>query len=196
MSEDTTAYPLCWPPGWPRTASPRRGAYQVTFERARRDLTRNLQLFGVSDIILSSNIRLRLDGNPYAGDREPEDPAVAVYFKREGVQQVMACDKWDRVKDNIRALGLAVEALRQLQRCGSTEILDRAFTGFTALPAHSSTRKPWREVLGYPDASLDRNTLEQCYRRALSAAHPDKPGGSAEAFQEVQDAYLDAQAAF
>ena len=54
------AFPLAWPHGKPRTRNPRRGAFQVTLDRARRDLLRSLKLLGVkrSDIVISTNMPL------------------------------------------------------------------------------------------------------------------------------------------
>jgi hypothetical protein len=60
----------------------------------------------------------------------------------------MACDKWVSVGENMRALGLAIEALRQLKRCGASEILDRAFQGFAALPEQAGAIN-WRIELGF-----------------------------------------------
>jgi curved DNA-binding protein CbpA len=46
---------------------------------------------------------------------------------------------------------------------------------------------PYR-VLGVPrDASSEQ--LHDAYRRRVMQTHPDRPGGSAEAFKEVQEAY-------
>src|SRR3954447_8388875 len=48
-------------------------------------------------------------------------------------------------------------------------------------------RDPYR-VLGVPrDVSSEQ--LHDAYRRRVMQTHPDRPGGSAEAFKEVQEAY-------
>src|SRR3954447_15081435 len=48
-------------------------------------------------------------------------------------------------------------------------------------------RDPYR-VLGVPrDVSSEQ--LHDAYRRLVKQTHPDRPGGSAEAFKEVQEAY-------
>lgn len=178
------AYPLYWPEGWPRTAEVERSRYKVTYGIAVKDLQRELALLGGESLVLSSNVPLRLDGLPYADftKRRMDDTGVAIYFMREGRQQVIACDSWDLVKDNIRAIGLTVAGLRAIQRAGATELLDRAFTGFKALPAPGDTSPSspdWRHVLGCDDdAGIDE--VKTAYRSKASEAHPDKGGSDAQ----------------
>ena len=188
------AYPLSWPFGWTRTHphSRRRARYKVTYGASQQLVVKNLRLLGASGIVCSTNLPVKSDGMPYAAaaERRVDDPGVAVYFTRKGVNQVVACDKWDLVKDNLRAVGLALEAMRQLDRCGASEILNRAFTGFTALPAPEAAASAgaWWDVLDVSQfATLD--IVELAYKSKRSAAHPDRPGGSAQQFQAVQAAY-------
>ena len=64
----------------------------------------------------------------------------------------MACDRFDNAAANMRSLGLAIEAMRQLERHGVGTMMERAFTGFVALPAPESPC----DVLGLkPIASMD-----------------------------------------
>lgn len=190
----TTAYPLAWPPGRRRTEPHRRAVAKFgerSFAVARDQLLAELKrLGGVKQIILSTNIELRQDGLPYAGRRMPDDPGVALYFiDRKGRQMAFACDRWKHIEDNMRAIEKTVEALRGIERWGSGDMLDAAFTGFQALPAAGSppTSPPWWEVLGTTrDAPVDRVT--ECYRRVLMNAHPDR-GGSNVAVHEVEAAF-------
>lgn len=205
MTDSVEAYPLHWPEGWARTPRGRRetALYKVTFDHARRDLRNELRRLGAQNVTLSTNVPLRKDGEPYADWREPEDPGVAVYWsvkkpKPEGgfymQPQVMACDKWRKVRHNLRAVGLAVEALRQLERTGASEILERAFRGFNALPAHGLQRS-WRTVLGLED--VGRPTLDQinlAYRVKAAKKHPDV-GGSQEEMVELNEAVKQARKA-
>jgi hypothetical protein len=61
----------------------------------------------------------------------------------------MAIDQYDRVEHNLAAIAATLDAMRAIKRHGGAEILDRAFTGFTALPAPMAGGKPWRQVLGF-----------------------------------------------
>lgn len=58
---------------------------------------------------------------------------------KEGHPYSLACDKFVSVRLNIHSLGLTIQSLRQIERCGASSMLERAFRGFqAALPAHAS----------------------------------------------------------
>ncbi len=108
----TVAYPLKWPDGWERTPSHRRSNYsrfKTTFEQARQRLSDELRLLGAKNIVISTNLELRRDGQPRAemARRKMADPGVAVYFTyRGGKQMAMARDAFENVHDNMAdALG-------------------------------------------------------------------------------------------
>lgn len=50
---------------------------------------------------------------------------------------VIANDQFREVRLNLAAIVMSLKALRQLDRCGSTGLLERAFKGFSALPAYA-----------------------------------------------------------
>lgn len=64
----------------------------------------------------------------------------ALRWLRQKAQQsfdfVLACDQFREVRWNMCAIGLTIKAIRQIERCGTTSLLERAFKGFAALPAH------------------------------------------------------------
>ena len=173
------AFPLEWPHGWPRTRRRTEPKYKVGYQQAMDEMLRELKLLGASVIVVSTNVPVRQDGLPYADyvRRRIDDPGVAVYFKRKGEPQVIACDAWERVQHNIRAIGLTVAGLRAVQRAGASELLNRAFTGFKALPANASpsSTRTWREVLGVSSgATIDY--AKKRYRKLAAENHPDKAG--------------------
>ena len=189
------AYPLAWPENWTRTSAHSRkdSRYAVTFAKARDDISRELKLMGAREIIISTNIPLRRDGLPYSGMSEPDDPGVAVYWverelrdgKHVDAHRVIACDHWRKVRENMRAANLAIEALRALKRTGSTQVIDKAFTGFTALPS-PDRRKTWREVLGFAAGDKPtRTAVDQRFRELSMLHHPDR-GGSGDMGELVQ----------
>lgn len=176
------SYPLTWPAGWPRTPRWSRGKspFKVqTTTRAYDDLIAELGRLGARKIIVSSNLKLRQDGMPYSQQPRHDDEGIAVYFTRKGVEMVLACDKFAKREDNMRAITLTIDAIRGIERWGSSDMMERAFTGFTALP--SPIALSWKDVLDPADP-------EGSYRRLRSEHHPDR-GGSAEDFQRVQRAY-------
>jgi hypothetical protein len=157
------------------------------------DLTKNFprdfkRKMGVPDwqVIISSDLKLRTDGLPLSGQREPDDQGVAVWWAEGDGHRVIALDKYHRIADNIYAVAKTIEALRGIERWGSGEILQRTFTGFTALP-HLST-DTWWSVLGV-QAHTPTAEVEAVYKSKRSAAHPDRLTGSVTEFNLVQEAW-------
>lgn len=193
------AFPLAWPEGWPRTRSRTHARYSVGGEQAKKHLLNNLKLFGASNVVISSNVRLRQDGQPYASDlgKRHDDPGVAVYFSRskwaagklQTTPYVLACDKWLTPDDNLRAIGLAVENMRGLHRTGASDLFERAFAGFRALPqnAGASTSPQWWDVLGIGRGAARTDVVDR-YRDLARKHHPDA-GGDAGAMAVINRAY-------
>ena len=176
------AYPLSWPFGNPRTKSLQRSRFDVNFSYARDHLMKEIALLGGRLPVLSSNIPLKRDGLPYAGQKEPVDRGIAVYFTLRGQQFCFACDRWDKTADNIQAIRHTIAALRGIERWGTGDMVQQAFTGFIALPSQES---PY-DVLGVkPDASQEE--IEASYRQKAKLLHPDA-GGDPEAFRRITEA--------
>lgn len=176
MTDGRTAHPLSWPMWKPRTPDHLRGRspfdrdrnHVPSLDRGRRDLERELRLMGVTDFVLSTNVALRLDGYPRSGQAAPKDPGVAVYFKVAGRDTVLACDQWDRVESNLRAVVKHIDALRGMDRWGVGTI-EQAFAGFAALPppiAGEPPARPWREVLGVEGPVTGTAVVSAAYRKA------------------------------
>lgn len=51
---------------------------------------------------------------------------------------VIACDQFREVRLNMAAIVMTIKAIRQIERCGTSSLLERAFKGFSALPEHAS----------------------------------------------------------
>ena len=167
-------------------SSPVQGVQQHSW-MSTRDLTVSdgiqrvldeLERMGVDrqDVIISTNVRTRLDGLPRSGEREPDDPGAAVYWQtpKEGMRS-MAIDRYDRVADNLAALGATLEAMRAIERHGGAEILQRAFLGFAALPQKAS--QSWRLHLGFKeDEAVTVDKVKSTFRDLALKHHPDKGG--------------------
>lgn len=50
---------------------------------------------------------------------------------------VIACDQFREVRLNMAAIVMTIKAIRQIERCGTSSLLERAFKGFSALPEHA-----------------------------------------------------------
>lgn len=193
-------FPLQWPVGWGRTSSAQREdhwAFKVSFAQARAELLHSVQVLGGTDIVLSTNVPLRRDGLPFAdGENEPDaryDPGAAIYWVRKGKPLALACDKWTKVRWNVRSLGLAVDGLRAIERSGASTLLDRAFSGFRMLPAvASTTHGHWTEVLG---VSIDASLVEcEAAYKALARMHHTDRGGDGERIIALNRAIVEARA--
>lgn len=194
------AYPLCWPPGWRRTPAGQRDSYLAGHDhrnsqhwgKVTHRLFDELRLLKAHDVILSTNQPLRRDGLPYAQTRRIDDPGVAVYFQLDGRSLVMAQDRYWSMLDNMRSIALGIEGLRRMQRHGGDQMMERAFTGFQALPPPSDS-KPWWDVLGVPqDCRL--HDAQSAHRRLAVKHHPDA-GGDTAMMAEINRAWDEAQQA-
>ncbi len=198
------AYPLQWPDGWKRTAPVARrhakfgrkvttaGGWKrtedLTVSQAIQRVLEELQRMGIvrDDCVISTNLVLRLDGLPRSDQKRPVDPGAAVYWQDGGARRVMAIDQYTTVEDNLAAIAATIEAMRAIERHGGAVILERAFTGFTALPAPGAARE-WWEVLGCA-AHAPTNEIRAAYRALASKHHPDK-GGDAARMAEINAAF-------
>lgn len=210
MNDEATRYPLAWPLGWKRSlrGDRRRADFGKTSSFVTADghkgrsskkplsvadaiarLSGELTRLGATNEILSTNVETRLDGLPRSNQAEPYDPGAAVYFRLKKLEQVLACDKWDRVADNIAALAQHIDALRRIDRYG-VGTREQAFAGYAALPASTDE---WWTVLGLggdvrrvPRAqALD--AVEDAYRLLAKTHHPDA-GGSHDAMARLNAA--------
>lgn len=166
------AYPLAWPPDWPRSAVAVASRFKTTFAKSRDELLAELGRLGAVAVTLSMNVPLRDDGLPYARNATPKDPGVAVYFTWKGRQYALACDQWERVGDNLRSVFLTVQAIRGIERWGASSMLERAFTGFAALPPAAPPRTPWHKVLGVPETAT-KDEARRARRTLATVYHPD-----------------------
>lgn len=201
-------FPLSWPTGWKRTPRHQRqrsafsastaslvdaGNGQTRVVRTPRSLTvadalkrvsAELSRLGATREILSTNVVLRIDGFPRSGQPEPDDPGAAVYFHLKNQPRCLACDRWNRVADNIAAIAQHIDALRRIDRYG-VGTMEQAFAGYAQLPAN--TAADWRNVFGLGDGTVKWQAVEDRFRELARAAHPDA-GGNHEQMARLSEA--------
>lgn len=179
-----SAYPLTWPPGFPRTKARERGQFKTTLAGALKNVEESLRRFAadsgkpLAGVVMSSNVTL--------GMRKPDDPGVAVWFTWDGLGVCIAVDRYMTVEANLQAIHHIIEARRVELRHGTLALVRATFQGFLALPAPAG--KHWSDVLLLPK-DAKREDVKTAYRRYASQYHPDKPGGSHEKMAELNAAH-------
>lgn len=201
------AFPLCWPSNKIRT--PERERKSSGFGTRQEGLSRSLSIYDASNrlqkelnaftkpgkqwripkdsVIVSTNIQVKKDGMPYSNYKEPRDSGVAVYFKLDGRDYCLPCDKWDRVADNLAAIAAHLGAMRGIERWGVGESHD-VFTGFKALPDSTMAEAQVWQTLGLPSKPAAEEFIHSAYKTMAKTVHPDM-GGDADKFYLLQQAY-------
>lgn len=161
--------------------------------RTLKDLNRELEQLKAKDAemlvaIPAGSGNWRIDGKPRA-NVTPDHPGVILSFEIPNVGRVSyPCDKYTRWEDNLRAIVLALEALRLVDRHGVARQGDQ-YRGYlaieaTATPAGFSTADAALKWLaGVADVS-PLGEPRSILRLAQRAAHPDS-GGDSTTFQRV-----------
>lgn len=191
----STAFPLAWPLGFPRTKERSNSRFKTSLAGAINNVKAEMRRFGndsgveVKNVIVSSNVTLM--------EQHPADPGIACYFMWDGIQCCIAVDKYQRVEENLQAVALVIDAERTKLRHGGLNIVRAAFRGYASLPppidANAAIEPPWWQVLGLTDGA----TIEQAraaYLAKVKTSHPDRGGNAAE-FNRVVNAWKQAQEA-
>lgn len=142
----------------------------------------------------------RLDGQLRASARL-RSPRVILAFESKHGPLKYPCDRFTFWQDNLRAIALALEALRKVERYGVTSRGEQ-YTGWRQLPAGSvelgaslTRQDAWDTLidlgtgLGYPpnvEAATDE-MIADLYRMAAKLHHPDT-GGDGETFNRANRA--------
>jgi hypothetical protein len=192
-----------WPPGlavdpigeWPgdlttnRRASPFEASLTNTMDTLRRELT----ALGARDARLQVAIpadAFRLDGYPRASAK-PEHPGVILTLESKHGPLSYPCDTFTTWQANLRAIALALEALRKVDRYGVTRGGEQ-YRGFRALEATPSTEFPSADAARDYIAGLIHDAewttvpgdVAMQVRQAKRLTHPDT-GGRPEDFHRV-----------
>lgn len=162
-------------------------------------LTREVDLLG-GDVIAvqvdATDADIRRDGMLRSRSRVGF-PGVKISFASRFGPLTYATDAYDHWQANVRAIALALEALRAVDRYGVTSTGEQ-YRGWTAIAAQpfahgdltvDEAERVLREAGGVPDDLPLRNevAITAAFRRAARTHHPDA-GGNAEAFQLIANA--------
>ncbi|MFB6113614.1 MAG: DnaJ domain-containing protein [Halodesulfurarchaeum sp.] len=189
-----------WPAGIDRTPQDDREKYPHGFEVSRREaiehILEQLRKMDATDkqIDTAADHQSRNPNLPYS-EAKTDDPGIVVRYKLDGTPHIVAMDKWTRLRDNARAVGLTLEAKRALTRYG-VESIESEFSTHRLPPGDDDAMvsgPPPHEILEVdPDASDE--VIEAAARQKKREHHPDA-GGDEQAFKrvvEAEEAMLDA----
>lgn len=122
-----------------RRSAPFRSTYNQTLTLLERELRELNGRNVVFQIALPAH-QFRKDGLPYA-DAKPSHPGIILTFNGKHGPIQMPCDAFGEWTDNLRAIALALEALRKVDRYGVTK-LGQQYTGWKQLPPPLVTTAP------------------------------------------------------
>jgi hypothetical protein len=182
---------------WPRDftrgrrRSPFKAAYHSTFTLLERELRHANARAPVIQLALDPSQFRVSDGKPYA-NATPTHPGVILSFEKgkERLPLAFPCDTYLTWIENLRAIALALDALRRVDRYGVTQRAEQ-YRGWNALPPANPIVTPHRMTVeaaaafvaneGGPvpwgDVLRNADTFRAAKRRASMKLHPDQNGG-------------------
>jgi hypothetical protein len=151
----------------------------------------------------------RNDGYPRANAKATH-PGVILSFDTRHGSLSFPCDRFTTWQDNLRAIALAMEALRKVDRYGVTRNGEQ-YTGWRAIGSGSATQNPTAipshdqalltiarlsaEKPGHFDADRDLtryrenpNEIRRDWRKARALHHPDRKDGDRTTWDLIQTA--------
>lgn len=199
MVDVPTAYPLKWPLAKPRTPENERlyGRFgyksrqswgmsnsDLTIAMAYSRVQEELGMFtrrGHPDridwdaTVVSTNLKLRMDGAPRSDQRKPEDPGAVLYYDLDGDQQVIAVDRYNKVEQNLAAIASILQCLRTMERHDAS-VMKMAMVGIRGeLPSPETVGTPhWTQLFNVP-ATADYKQVKMAYKQTRGKYHPDRP---------------------
>lgn len=194
-----------WPEGmkvqpiveWPGVLAKSRSTsnFSSTLSSTMDTLRRELRELRAKDVLMQIAIpreQFRLDGYPRS-TAKPEHPGIILTLDSQHGPLSYPCDTFATWQENLRAIALALEALRKVDRYGVTKRGEQyrgflAIEGATAMPSSWASADEARAFLAKLINDAGWTTAPGDTRLQLSQAkrltHPDM-GGDAETFQRV-----------
>lgn len=194
-----TFRPLSWDrPITPSDARRSHASFRASWSNTQALLDDELDHLDGQRVVLQADFReqdLRVDGMPRANARQPEFPGIKISFDSQHGPLVYATDTYAFWQHNVRAIALALEALRAVNRYGVTKRAEQ-YQGWKAIGAGPTAHPDgpvftrgaaagWlaarggagisaAEILAHPDIA------RRAYKRAALRLHPDTGGDAAE----------------
>ena len=183
---------------WPgeRTRCPRRSQFRSSFSETLELLKSELRRLRAESVVIEAYVEerdIRIDGWIRATARS-FDPGIILSFDSKVGPLRYPCDTYNDWQDNLRAIGLALQALRAVDRYGVTSHAEQ-YRGWHALPdPNGSTDRATAAgfVAGVSGVSVrkileDAEIRKTALRVAAKALHPDMDSGDEEKFKRLQE---------
>ncbi|ELZ84423.1 heat shock protein DnaJ domain protein [Haloferax elongans ATCC BAA-1513] len=183
---------LDWLPGFERTPAHERtknNNYRASLGQTTSDLETEMGRMDVDDWGASIGNQHTLSNSLPRHNARPDDPGFVMRWSKNGEQFAVACDRYSRLRDNVREVYKWIHETRMRSQrgvvTGEDEFAAARLPSADDVVAAPASRSP-HHVLGVdPDASEDE--VEDAYREKLHEVHPDRGGSHAE-FQKLQNA--------
>lgn len=175
----------CWP-GEP-TKNRQRSRFQSSWSETLDLLDRELRQLRAKNVILQADCdesQIRLDGQLRASARL-RGPGVILSFESMHGPLSYPCDRFDDWQDNVRAIALALEALRKVNRYGVTRNAEQ-YKGWKRLGSDGEVVYSWTsaaEAYQFIFNSAGQRVgvdVVAAWKAAAKKYHPDvNPSGNA-----------------
>lgn len=124
-----TEYPLKWPDNIPPRLKQIRSGFRnrMSILQAIAELESALKKYGASGATLYTNMKFDSVGEPLPLKGKPVGAGVSLTFISNNNQVVMACDKYDRIADNIRAMAETIFSYYKIKNYGTKFHVSRPY---------------------------------------------------------------------
>jgi hypothetical protein len=177
----------------------KRSQFKAHYDQTLKLLFREAEMLGAELLVLQVDLQqrdIRADGLPRANARYGAHPGVVTSFDSRHGPLRYATDVFDDWRSNLRAITLALEALRAVDRYGVSKRGEQ-YRGWTAIGSASPGRGPfadkadaetWMRLCAREHHIGGWADWDGLYKLLAKQMHPDKTGGSAVLWERLDAA--------
>ncbi len=187
-----------WSEPWTAKPGHREATFRSTWNQTLRLLADETGRLDAGLVVVEIDTEmgsLTRDRHSVRPPAAPRHPGVRVVFESRHGRQRFATAEYTYWRDNVRAVALALTALRAVDRYGVSR--GEQYVGFRpAIGAGPSAPDPdlenprraiaWMTSALRDFGELEGGTPDQVYRRLARRLHPDHGGGDADTWQKLQ----------
>lgn len=184
---------------WPRQKNkmPKSSPFRSRYDRTLKLLEKELDNIDARKVVIQIDVpesQIRNDGLPYSKARPEFQGVILCFESRHGPLRYLT-DMFNDWQENIRAIALALESLRKVDRYGITKRGEQ-YKGWKQLPAGDGEVYDVHTAAAFMAKHSSFKPLQiitvegvrkHAYREAAIKLHPDK-GGNKELFNLLQKA--------